>query len=74
MHELRLMNIKGEVSLYGGCRDVFGYMMLDLRPRTLTRFLGRPLKCWIAIAKVAERNGLDHGWLNDWVKGLPGDP
>jgi len=66
--ELRLMNIKGEVSLYGGAVMCLVY---DARPATKdVDAVFRPTsEMRIAIAKVAERNGLDHGWLNDWVKG-----
>ena len=67
-NELRLMNIKGEVSLYGGAVMCLVY---DARPATKdVDAVFRPAsEMRTAIAKIAERNHLDESWLNDGVKG-----
>jgi len=67
-NELRLMNIKGEVSLYGGAVMCLVY---DARPATKdVDAVFRPTsEMRTAIAKIAERNHLDESWLNDGVKG-----
>jgi hypothetical protein len=66
--ELRLMNIKGEVSLYGGAVMCLVY---DARPATKdVDAVFRPTaEMRTAIAKVANLNDLDENWLNDGVKG-----
>jgi len=67
-NELRLTNIKGEVSLYGGAVMCLVY---DARPATKdVDAVFRPAsEMRTAIAKIAERNHLDESWLNDGVKG-----
>ena len=67
-NELRLTNIKGEVSLYGGAVMCLVY---DARPATKdVDAVFRPTsEMRTAIAKIAERNHLDESWLNDGVKG-----
>ena len=66
--ELRLMSIKGEVSLYGGA-----VMCLVFEARPATKDVDgvfRPTKeIRRAIHLVAERHGLPDDWLNDGVKG-----
>ena len=66
--ELRLMDIKGEVSLYDGAVMCLVY---DARPATKdVDAVFRPSsEMRTAIKRVAERNGLDESWLNDGVKG-----
>ncbi len=66
--ELCLMDIKGEVSLYGGAVMCLVY---DARPATKdVDAVFRPTsEMRTAIARVAERNNLDESWLNDGVKG-----
>lgn len=67
--ELRLMDIKGEVSLYGGAVMCLVY---DARPATKdVDAVFRPAaEMRKAILKVAERNKLLNDWLNDGVKGF----
>src|SRR5256885_11555962 len=65
--ELRSMDVKGEICLYGGAVMALAYRA---RPDTddvdavfePVRFIRR------AAARVAERNGLETGWLNHAVK------
>ena len=66
--ELRLMDIKGEVSLYGGAVMCLVY---DARPATKdVDAVFRPVtEMRQAILRVAERNHLNEDWLNDGVKG-----
>ena len=66
--ELRLMDIKGEVSLYGGAVMCLVY---EARPATKdVDAVFRPTsEMRVAIAQVADRNDLDEDWLNDGVKG-----
>ena len=66
--ELRLMEIKGEVSLYGGAVMCLVY---NARPATKdVDAVFRPTsEIRTAIARVAEKNNLDESWLNDGVKG-----
>lgn len=65
--ELRLMDIKGEVSLYGGA-----VMCVAFKSRPATKDVDaifEPVKMVrIAARKVGERHGLDVGWLNLAVK------
>lgn len=66
--ELRLMNIKGEVSLFGGA-----VMCLAFKTRISTKDVDAIFHPTIeirkAVRKIAERHGLDDDWLNDGVKG-----
>src|SRR5687768_13025696 len=66
--ELRLMKIKGEVSLYGGAVMCLVY---DARPATKdVDAVFRPAaELRKAIGIVAKRNGLPDDWLNEGVKG-----
>ena len=65
--ELRLMDIKGEVSLYGGA-----VMCLAFKSRPVTKDVDaifEPVKAIrTAAGKVGERHNLDIGWLNLAVK------
>ncbi|MBC7899553.1 MAG: hypothetical protein H7070_05820 [Saprospiraceae bacterium] len=65
--ELRLMDIKGEISLYGGA-----VMCLAFKSRPATKDVDaifEPVKMVRnAARKVGERHGLDVGWLNLAVK------
>ena len=65
--ELRLMDIKGEVSLYGG-----EVMCLAFKSRPVTKDVDaifEPVNMVRNAAhKVADRHGLDVGWLNFAVK------
>jgi len=65
--ELRLMNIKGEVSLYGGA-----VMCLAFKSRPVTKDVDaifEPVRAIrTAAGKVGERHNLDIGWLNLAVK------
>ena len=66
--ELRLMDIKGEVSLYGGA-----VMCLAFNARVATKDVDaifHPTDVIREAAKrIAERHGLVYSWLNDGVKG-----
>lgn len=65
--ELRLMDIKGEVSLFGGA-----VMCLAFKSRPVTKDVDaifEPVKMVrIAARKVGDRHGLEVGWLNLAVK------
>jgi hypothetical protein len=68
--ELRSMDVKGEICLYGGAVMALAY---KARPDTddvdaifePVRYIRR------AAGRVAERHGLENGWLNHAVKMLP---
>jgi hypothetical protein len=66
--ELRLMDIKGEVSLYGGA-----VMVLAFKARVATKDVDAIFhptsEIRAAAARIAQRHGLAEGWLNDGVKG-----
>lgn len=66
--ELRLMDIKGEVSLYGGA-----VMCLVYHARPATKDVDAIFKptaeIRLAIKKIADRHGLRDEWMNDAVKG-----
>lgn len=66
--ELRLMDIKGEVSLYGGA-----VMVLAFKTRIATKDVDaifQPSNEIRAAAKrIAQRHDLNETWLNDGVKG-----
>src|SRR5438309_1908516 len=66
--ELRLRDIKGEVSLFGGAVMCLVY---DARPATKdVDAVFRPTgEIRDAIRRIAERRGLADDWLNDGVKG-----
>ena len=66
--ELRLMDIKGEVSLYGGAVMCLVY---DARPATkdVDAIFKPTSEMRQAIKRVAERNNLRDEWMNDAVKG-----
>ena len=66
--ELRLMDIKGEVSPYGGA---VMFLVFEARPATKDDdAVFRPTKeIRTAIHLIAERHGLADDWLNDGVKG-----
>ena len=66
--ELRLMDIKGEVSLYGGA-----VMVLAFKTRISTKDVDAIFEptseIRLAAARIAERHDLPANWLNDGVKG-----
>jgi hypothetical protein len=66
--ELRLINIKGEVSLYGGA-----VMVLAFKARIATKDVDAiffpTTEIRSAAARIARRHGLAENWLNDGVKG-----
>lgn len=66
--ELRLMDIKGEVSLYGGA-----VMVLAFNARAATKDVDAifqpSTEIRIAAARIAERHNIPDTWLNDGVKG-----
>ncbi|MFM9904585.1 MAG: hypothetical protein ACKVQJ_08455 [Pyrinomonadaceae bacterium] len=66
--ELRLMDIKGEVSLYGGAVMCLVY---DARPATkdVDAIFKPTAEIRKAIIRIASRHGLNENWLNDAVKG-----
>jgi len=61
--ELRLMDIKGEVSLYGGAVMCLVY---DARPAAIFRPTTEIRK---AVSIIADRYDLNENWFNDAVKG-----
>lgn len=65
--ELRSMQVKGEICLYGGAVMALVY---DARPDTEdVDAIFEPVRSIrIAARKVAERNGLEIGWLNTAVE------
>lgn len=67
--ELRAIDVKGEVCLYGGAVMCLVY---DARPATKdVDAVFRPKKeMRLAIERIAERNNLPADWLNDGVKGF----
>ena len=66
--ELRLMDIKGEVSLYGGA-----VMCLAFNARAATKDVDAIFhpasEIRVAAKRIAGRHGLPEDWLNDGVKG-----
>lgn len=66
--ELRLMDIKGEVSLFGGAVMCLVY---DARPATKdVDAIFRPVtEIRKVVVRIAERHGLNENWFNDAVKG-----
>ncbi len=66
--ELRLMDIKGEVSLFGGA-----VMVLAFKARIATKDVDAifhpTAEIRAAARRIAERHGLPETWLNDGVKG-----
>lgn len=66
--ELCLMDVKGEVSIYGGAVMCLVY---DARPATKdVDAVFRPtIEMRQAIRRIAERHNLQPDWLNDGVKG-----
>ena len=66
--ELRLMDIKGEVSLYGGA-----VMVLAFKSRISTKDVDAIFQpsseIRLAASRIAGRHGLPADWLNDGVKG-----
>ena len=67
--ELRAMNVKGEVCLYGG---VVMCLLYDVRPSTkdVDAVFKPTQQMRQAIERVASRNDLRKDWLNDAVKGF----
>ena len=65
--ELRLMEVKGEICLYGGAVMAVVY---NARPDTedIDAIFEPVRSIRIAARKVAERNGLGIGWLNSAVE------
>ncbi len=67
-NELRLMDIKGEVSLYGGA-----VMCLVYNARTATNdvdaIFAPAAEIRVATDRIASRHDLPTDWLNDGVKG-----
>ncbi|HMJ07428.1 MAG TPA: hypothetical protein VK468_00390 [Pyrinomonadaceae bacterium] len=66
--ELRLENIKGEITIYGGAVMCLVY---DARPATkyVDAIFKPSSEIRLIIERIAERNGLPPDWLNDGLKG-----
>jgi hypothetical protein len=66
--ELRLENIKGEITIYGGAVMCLVY---DARPATkdVDAIFKPSNEIRLLIERIAERNGLPPDWLNDGLKG-----
>lgn len=66
--DLRLMEVKGEVSLFGGAVMCLVY---DARPATkdVDAIFKPTAEIRKAIVRIAERHSLNENWLNDAVKG-----
>ncbi|MGB7070866.1 MAG: DUF6036 family nucleotidyltransferase [Pyrinomonadaceae bacterium] len=66
--ELRQMDVKGEVSLYGGAVMCLVY---DARPATkdVDAIFKPTVEIRKAILRIADRHGLNENWFNDAVKG-----
>lgn len=66
--ELRLLEIKGEVSLFGGA-----VMVLAFKARIATKDVDAiffpTTEVRLAASRIAKRHGLPEDWLNDGVKG-----
>ncbi len=67
--ELQLMNVKGELCLYGGAVMCLVY---DARPNTkdVDAIFQPAQQMRVAAKRVAEANHLKEDWLNDAVKGF----
>jgi hypothetical protein len=67
--ELRLMDVKGEICLYGGAVMALVY---DARPNTkdVDAIFKPSAQIREAAGRVAIAHGLDMDWLNDAVKGF----
>ncbi len=66
--ELRLMDIKGEVSLYGGAVIVLAFKT-RISTKDVDAIFHPASEVRSAAARVAQRHNLNETWLNDGVKG-----